>query len=758
MFRVFVVNRKKFLFVQQLRFLLVVINVLIGTFKHLKHQKMDSSKPRIKPYEGKILPGKPYPLGAIYDGNGVNFAIFSENATGVRLCLFHNPEDEYEYTHIDFYEVTDYVWHAYLPEIKPGQFYGYRIFGKYQPRKGFRFNPQKLLLDPYAKAISGRMNVHDSMFDYIMEEAAHDRYIKSSLNSSPHMNKAVVIDNAFDWEGISKPDIPMHNSIIYELHVKGFTARHPGIPENERGTFKGLAHPIIIDYFKQLGVTAIELMPIHHFPHNKFLLDKGLTNYWGYNTIGFFAPHAEYSSSGQQGEQVREFREMVKAYHREGIEIILDVVYNHTAEGNHLGPALSFRGIDNHHYYRLEQKHPLYYTDYTGTGNTLNMLSSRTLQLVMDSLRYWATDMQVDGFRFDLASALARGLFDVGRLSTFLDTIHQDPTISQLKLIAEPWDLGEGGYQVGNFPVLWAEWNGKYRDSVRKFWRSDESQVSELAFRLSGSSDLYMDNGKLPSSSINFVTAHDGFTLHDLVSYNEKHNDNNKEDNKDGENHNISWNSGMEGPTNDPDILRLREKRKRSFLGTLLLSQGVPMISHGDEYGRTQNGNNNAYCQDNEIAWMDWNWNEDHTKLFEFTKKIIRIRKEYSILHPRRYFKNRRIRGEDVLDLRWLNTDGIDMSQEEWDTSYIRTMGMLLNGEQMKKKDDLEDSKKEAILLLLVNSYWEPMIFTLPHEGLSPDWEVLVDTNHDNGGDPNVIVQGVYEVKDRSLVLLRNIK
>jgi len=720
---------------------------------------MDKSYSRISLYEGQILPGKPYPLGATYDGNGVNFALFSENATGVTLCLFNHPDDPHEYTHVDFEEVTDYVWHAYLPDIKPGQLYGYRVFGRYQPKKGFRFNPQKLLIDPYAKAICGRVNVQDSMFDYELQQGGEKTKLKKcGTDSAAEMKKSVVIDTSFDWEGVRKPDIAMHNSIIYELHVKGFTARHPNIPEEERGTYRGLANPQIINYFKELGVTAIELMPIHHFAHNKFLLDKGLSNYWGYNSIGYFAPHAEYSASGFTGEQVNEFKEMVKAYHREGIEVILDVVYNHTAEGNHLGPSLAFRGIDNHHYYRLEQKKPLYYTDYTGTGNTLNMLSSRTLQLVMDSLRYWATEMQVDGFRFDLASTLARGLYDVGRLSTFLDTIHQDPIISQLKLIAEPWDLGEGGYQVGNFPVLWAEWNGKFRDSVRKFWRGDESQVSELAYRLSGSSDLYQDNGKLPSSSINFVTAHDGFTLHDLVSYNDKHNDNNLEDNRDGEDHNISWNSGVEGTTDDEGVIRLREKRKRNFLGTLLLSQGVPMISHGDEYGRTQNGNNNAYCQDNELAWMDWNWDEKQKNLFEFTKKIIAIRGEHSVLHPRRYFKNRRIQGEGIFDIRWLNTDGIDMSQEEWDTSFIRSMGMLLNGELMKEIDEYGNSLKAEILLILVNSYWEPITFTLPHEGLSPEWQIMVDTEMESIPESLPYAQSVYEIQARSLVLLRNVR
>jgi glycogen operon protein len=720
---------------------------------------MENPTPHINKYEGKVLPGKPYPLGANYDGEGVNFALFSENANGVKLCLFHNADDPHEYTQIDFEEVTDYVWHAYLPGIKPGQLYGYRVYGRYQPKKGFRFNPQKLLLDPYAKAINGRVEVKQSMFDYTLnEEGKKIKLRKESTDSGPEMNKSVVIDTRFDWEGVKKPDIQMHNSIIYELHVKGFTALHPEIPEHERGTYKGLTHPNIINYFKELGVTAIELMPIHHFTHNKFLLDKDLSNYWGYNSIGFFAPHAEYSATGQHGEQVQEFKEMVKAYHKEGIEVILDVVYNHTAEGNHLGPSLAFRGIDNHNYYRLEQEHPLYYTDYTGTGNTLNMLSSRTLQLVMDSLRYWATEMQVDGFRFDLASTLARGLYDVGRLSTFLDTIHQDPVISQLKLIAEPWDLGEGGYQVGNFPVLWAEWNGKYRDSVRKFWRGDESQVSELAYRLSGSSDLYQYNGKLPSSSINFVTAHDGFTLHDLVSYNEKHNEGNKEDNNDGEDHNISWNSGIEGPTDDAEIIKLREKRKRNFLSTLLLSQGVPMLSHGDEYGRTQHGNNNAYCQDNEIAWMNWDWDEDQRKLFEFTKKIIAIRNEHPILHPRRYFKNRQIQGEGVFDIRWLNTDGIDMTQEEWDTSFIRMMGMMLNGELMSEVDEFGNSLKQEILLILVNSYWESMPFTMPYEGLSPEWEVLVDTEWEEEPQEPVRVQNVYELQARSLVLLRNVR
>jgi glycogen operon protein len=713
----------------------------------------------MKKYQGVVLPGRPYPLGANYDGRGVNFALFSENATGVKLCLFSHSSDQREVEQVNMEEITDYVWHAYLPDIQPGQLYGYRVFGRYLPKKGIRFNPQKLLIDPYAKAIQGRIEVRDSMFDYSLDrDVKKNVFEKTITDSGEEMNKSVVIDTAFDWEGVRRPEIPMHNSVIYELHVKGFTATHPAIPEEDQGTYRGLANPIIIDYFKNLGVTAIELMPIHHFVHNKFLLDKGLSNYWGYNSIGYFAPHAEYSAAGQSGEQVKEFKELVKAYHRAGIEVILDVVYNHTGEGNHLGPTLAFRGIDNQHYYRMEPKHALYYTDYTGTGNTLNMLSSRTLQMVMDSLRYWATDMQVDGFRFDLASALARGLYDVGKLSTFLDTIHQDPIISQLKLIAEPWDLGEGGYQVGNFPVLWAEWNGKFRDSVRKFWRGDESQVSELAYRLTGSSDLYEDNGKLPSSSINFVTAHDGFTLHDLVSYDQKYNESNGEDNRDGEENNLSWNSGLEGPTDDPEIIALREKRKRNFLASLLLSQGVPMISHGDEYGRTQQGNNNAYCQDNELAWMHWNWDDRQKALFEFTKRIIDIRIAHPVMHRRRYFKNRKIQGEGIKDIRWLNNDGIDMSQEEWDTSFIRCMGMLLNGELMNEMDECGNELQKDILLILVNSYWEPISFTLPHEDLNVHWEVLLDTDWEAYPENPSRIQNVYRIEGRSLVLLKNVK
>jgi isoamylase len=708
-------------------------------------------------YNGKILPGKPYPLGATWDRKGVNFALFSEHAAAVKLCLFRSPKDTEEFLQVGITEVTGYVWHAYIPDLMPGQIYAYRVFGRYKPGEGFRFNPHKLLIDPYAKAICGRIEIRDTMFGFNPDKS-DKKYPnrKDVRDSAGQVSKCVVIDQSFDWEGDKRPDIPMHNSIIYELHVKGFTKLNSLIPENERGTFKALASKTIVDYFKTLGITTIELMPVQHFVHDNFLVEKGLSNYWGYNTIGFFAPHSEYSASGYNGQQVIEFKEMVKIYHKAGIEVILDVVYNHTGEGDHLGPSISFRGIDNITYYRLDKCKPSLYTDYTGTGNTINMLSAQSLQMVMDSLRYWITEMHVDGFRFDLASALARGLFEVGKLSTFLDTIHQDPVISQVKLIAEPWDIAEGGYQVGNFPVLWAEWNGKYRDCVRKFWRGDESQVKELAYRLSGSSDLYEDDGRLPSASINFITCHDGFTLHDLVSYNQKNNDLNKEGNRDGENNNISWNSGFEGPANDTKIIELREQRKRNFIATLMLSQGVPMIGHGDEYGRTQRGNNNAYCQDNEIAWFDWNWNEKQKALFEFTREMIAIRKMQPVTHKRRFFKGRRIHGKGVRDIRWINNDGTGMTDAQWNTSFIRCMGMLLNGQLITEVDLQGEPVKDDILLVLVNSYWDKINFTLPDHELDSEWEVLADTSESVISEVKRKISFKYELSPRSLVLLRN--
>ncbi|MBN1599185.1 MAG: glycogen debranching protein GlgX [Bacteroidales bacterium] len=708
-------------------------------------------------YTGKTLPGKPYPLGATYDGSGVNFAIFSEHAAAVKLCLFKEPDDP-DFVSVNLTEVTGFVWHIYIPGLEPGQLYAYRIMGRYKPAEGYCFNPHKLLLDPYARAITGRIEINGFMLPYNIEEKEKKKYYRKNIKSNhPGIQKCVVIDQSFDWEGDKKPATSMHNSIIYELHVKGFTAQHSEIPPKERGTYKALSNPAIINYFKNLGITAIELMPIHHFIHDKFLIENGLSNYWGYNTIGFFAPHSEYSASGSYGEQVNEFKEMVKAYHKAGIEVILDVVYNHTGEGNMYGPSICFRGIDALNYYRFDKNNPKLYIDYTGTGNTLNMLSAQTLRMVMDSLRYWATEMHVDGFRFDLASALARGLYDVGRLSAFLDTIHQDPIISQLKLIAEPWDLGEGGYQVGNFPVLWAEWNGKYRDCVRKFWRGDESQVKELAYRLSGSSDLYEDDGRLPSSSINFITCHDGFTLHDLVSYNQKYNLANGENNRDGENNNISWNSGVEGETKDKKIIALREKRKRAFMATLMLSQGVPMISHGDEYGRTQNGNNNAYCQDNPLAWFSWDWNETHKKLYEFTKELIAIRKSQPVLHKRRYFKGRKIYGKEIRDVRWLNTEGNDMSEKEWNADFIRCMGMLLNGELMNEVNENGDTIQDDILLVLVNSYWDKITFKLPNRDLFKAWNILVDTDKEGIKNRNQVISKKYTISARSLILLKNL-
>jgi glycogen operon protein len=680
---------------------------------------------------GQILPwpGKPYPLGANYDGEGTNFALFSENAEAVELCLFDREDPSLEIGRFFLREQTDQVWHGYLPGIKPGQRYGYRVYGEWAPEKGLLFNPNMLLLDPYAKAVDGVIEWSPAMFGYEISAPEEDRFLhRNDADSAPYAHKAVVIATDYDWEGDRHPETAMHETIIYEAHVKGLTIDHPDLPAALRGTYAGLGHPVMIEYFKELGITAVELMPIHHFVHDQHLVDKGLRNYWGYNSLAFFAPHSEYAASGSRGEQVREFKDMVKALHRAGIEVILDVVYNHTAEGNHYGPTLSFKGIDNPSYYRLVEDQPQYYMDYTGTGNTLNMLHPRTLQLVMDSLRYWVTEMHVDGFRFDLASALARGLFEVGKLSTFLDTIHQDPVISQVKLIAEPWDVGPGGYQVGNFPVLWSEWNGKYRDHIRSFWKGDEVGVAELAYRLSGSSDLYEYSGRLPSASINFVTAHDGFTLRDLVSYNHKHNAANLEDNRDGDDHNNSWNCGVEGPTDDPKIRKLRARQQRNLLTTLLLSQGVPMLTMGDEYGRSQNGNNNAYCQDNELSYFDWEWSKEQRKLFQFVRKLIELRKRNPIFHRRRFFSGRSIHGHEIGDILWIDANGEEMTDKAWSTSHARVLGLLLNGQVMEEYDERGNRIKDDVFLLLINGYWEAVDFTLPgHEKMSK-WTKLLDT------------------------------
>lgn len=617
----------------------------------------------------KIWPGKAYPLGANWDGAGTNFALFSENATEVELCLFNGLEE----TRIKLPEVSDFSWHGYLPGIGLGQRYGFRVHGLYDPPAGHRFNPAKLLLDPYAKAIEGSVKWDDALHGYCAGDNNAD-LSQDDRDSAVFMPKCVVVDPAFHWDGDQQLRIPWSETIIYELSVKGFTALHPEIPKYLRGTYAGLASPAAIDYFLSLGVTAVELMPIHHHVSERHLVAQGLNNYWGYNSIGYFAPDSRYASSSEPGHVI-EFKAMVKALHQAGIEVILDVVYNHTAEGNQLGPTLCFRGIDNASYYRLQPHNLRYYTDYTGCGNTLNMTHPRALQLLMDSLRYWILEMHVDGFRFDLAAALARGLHDVDRLGSFFDIIHQDPVISQVKLIAEPWDLGEGGYQIGNFPPGWAEWNGKYRDCVRDYWRGVDQTLGELAYRFTGSSDLYERSGRRPFASINFITAHDGFTLHDLVSYNEKHNEANGENNRDGESYNRSWNCGVEGSTEDPKINELRSRQKRNFLATLFLSQGVPMLLSGDERGRTQKGNNNAYCQDNEISWLDWS-RTDWT-LLEFTQQLIQFRKKHPIFRRRHWFHGRPIHGSNIFDIEWFTVKGKEMSEEDWNTGYAKSLGVF---------------------------------------------------------------------------------
>jgi len=705
----------------------------------------------------RVWPGQPYPLGATWDGAGVNFALFSEHADGVELCLFDHPAAAVARELLELPVRTDLVWHGYVPGLGPGQFYGYRVRGPHAPARGLRFNPAKLLIDPYAKALAGELRWSDEVFGYRVGDPASD-LSRDDRDSAPFMPKAVVIDPAFDWEGDERPGVPWHRSIVYEIHVKGFTARHPAVPAGLRGTYAGLAAPVVLDYLTGLGVTAVELLPVHHRVDELALVRRGLTNYWGYNTIGFFAPDSRYSSAGRAGEQVSEFKSMVKALHRAGIEVILDVVYNHTAEGDHLGPTLSFRGIDNSAYYRLMPGKPRYYMDYTGCGNTLDMTHSRTLRLLMDSLRYWVQEMHVDGFRFDLASALAREFHDVNRLGTFFDVIQQDPVISRVKLIAEPWDLGEGGYQVGNFPIGWAEWNGRYRDAIRRYWRGDPGQVADLAYRLTGSSDLYQDDGRHPSASINFVTSHDGFTLADLVSYDAKHNEANGEGNRDGTDDNLSWNCGVEGPTDDPRVLAVREQQMRSFLATLFLSQGVPMLCGGDEIGRTQRGNNNAYCQDSEISWFDWFPAARARRLLDFTRGVIRLRREHPELHRRKFFQGRPLCHADMKDVTWLRPDGTEMTEAEWRQSTLRAFGFRLCGAAMDDVDDRGEPVTDDTLLILLNASADATQFGLadPHPGVC--WEVLVDTALSPEPHPPAegLVQGAkLRVEGRSLQLLR---
>jgi glycogen operon protein len=701
-----------------------------------------------------VYPGNPYPLGASWDGEGVNFAIYAENATGVELCLFSSTEDKTESARVRLTERSHHVWHCYLPEARPGQLYGYRVHGPYDPHNGHRFNPNKVLIDPYAKAISGTIQWHDSLFGYQLGE---EDTTFNDMDSAPYIPKSVVVDEQFNWEGDKLLKIPFHKTIIYEAHVKGFTMQHPEIPENIRGTYAAIAHPVSIKYLKDLGITAIELLPVHHFITDRMLKDKGLTNYWGYNSIGFFAPDVRFSGSGTTGGQVAEFKSMVKALHRAGIEVILDVVYNHTGEGNHMGPTFSFRGVDNASYYRLTED-KRYYMDYTGTGNTMNAMMPAVLRLIMDSLRYWIQEMHVDGFRFDLASALARELHDVDRLGSFFDIIHQDPVISQVKLIAEPWDIGEGGYQVGNFPPGWVEWNGKYRDCIRDYWRGADSMLAEFALRFTGSPDLYFDNYRHPFASINFITAHDGFTLNDLVSYNEKHNEENGEDSRDGEDHNRSWNCGAEGPTDNPEITALRDKQKRNFLTTLFVSQGVPMLVAGDELSRTQRGNNNAYCQDNEISWIDWAGADK--KLMDFTRKLIHLYKSHPVFTRRRWFKGRPIKGIDVEDIAWFLPEGMEMPEEAWSQDFAKSLGVYLNGRSLRSPGSKGEIMIDDNFYLMFNAHYEPLNYKLPPEKYGSGWICVLDTARDFVGEGEESYSAASEVmvESRSVMVMKQPK
>lgn len=697
-----------------------------------------------------ITPGKSFPLGATWMGNGTNFSLFAENAERVELCLFNT--DGNETTRIELVERDHHIFHCFVNEVFPGQLYGYRVYGPYLPEKGKRFNPNKLLIDPYAKAISGEVVWDRSIFGYNIDAEEKDLSF-SDQDSAPFVPKAVVVDLTYDWEGDKLPEISYQETIIYELHVKGFSQLNPLIPENIRGTFAGIAHSESIKYFKSLGITAVELMPVHEFVSDGHLQERGLSNYWGYNTIGFFAPHNKYSASNHLVGQVNEFRDMVKTLHQNGLEVILDVVYNHTAEGNELGPTLSFKGIDNESYYRLEEDQKRYYTDYTGTGNTLNSRMSPVLRFIMDSLRYWISEMHVDGFRFDLASTLARGLHDVDRLGAFFDIIHQDPVISQVKLIAEPWDVGEGGYQVGKFPAGWAEWNGKYRDTMRKFWKGDDGMIGDFAQRFMGSPDLYMKDYRRPTASINFITAHDGFTLNDLVSYNEKHNEANGDNNTDGEQDNDSWNCGCEGETTDADILRLRNKQKRNLFLTLLLSQGVPMISAGDEFGRSQKGNNNAYCQDNEISWIDWtNIDKD---LLEFCKKVIALRLKHPSLRRRNWIVGDQIDSDGLLDVVWLAANGEFMDETQWQNEQQKCLGIFLHGEGIQGMDEQGQGISDDHFLLIFNASGDNTGFKLPESKFSAGWKVEIATGNSDAVQNRYDAGETLNMEERSTVILR---
>jgi isoamylase len=703
-----------------------------------------------------LWPGRPHPLGAAWDGNGTNFALFSENATAVDLCLFDEQGQE---TRVALKEVSNYVWHGYLPGIGPGQRYGFRVHGPYNPEQGQRFNAHKLLIDPYARAIAGDVQHGEAIFGYPLGEGqGEDRDLDvSPSDDATAIPKCVVIDPSFDWQGDVHPDTPWHQTVIYEAHVRGLTQQHPDVPEHLRGTYAGVAHPAVVEHLKSLGVTALELLPVHHF--NAFpghLVSAGLRNYWGYDSLNYFAPYSGYSAAGMAGEQVPEFKAMVKALHAEGIEVILDVVYNHTGEGNHLGPTLTLRGIDNEAYYRLVEDLPRYYMDFTGCGNSLNVCHPQVLKLIMDSLRYWVLEMHVDGFRFDLASALARELYEVNSLAAFFDIIHQDPVLSTTKLIAEPWDIGEGGYQVGNFPLLWSEWNGQYRDTMRDFWRQEHCRLGDFAFRLTGSSDLYESNGKRPHASINFITCHDGFTLRDLVSYNEKHNMANGEDNRDGESHNRSWNCGVEGETDDPLVLQLRLRQQRNFLATLLLSQGVPMLLGGDEFGRTQQGNNNTYCQDNALAWMDWDDRDHHANLLTFTQQLLAFRRQHPVFCRRDWFQGREIHGSGIHDLGWYDPAGTEISDEDWQDGEAKAIAVFLNGQEILTPDAQGNRIVDDSFLLFFNAQGETSPFVIPEVLRDRPWDLVLDTKLEAGflDSPRSVPGAEIVVGARSLVLL----
>ncbi|MGH7776602.1 MAG: glycogen debranching protein GlgX [Candidatus Dormibacterales bacterium] len=700
-----------------------------------------------------LWPGQPQPLGASFDGAGTNFSIFSEVAERVELCLFDEAGAE---TRLDLPERTALCWHGYLPGVGPGQRYGYRVHGPFEPAAGHRCNPAKLLLDPYAKAIEGEVRWGQGVFSYRLGDPRQD-LARDETDSAPFAPRSVVVHPWFDWGDDRHPRTPWHETVLYEAHVKGFTRLHPDIPPELRGTYAGLATPPAIEHLTRLGVTAVELMPVHHFVHDKALTDRGLRNYWGYNSIGYFAPHDEYSASGRGGEQVQEFKQMVKLLHEAGIEVVLDVVYNHTAEGNHLGPTLSFRGIDNAAYYRLMPDDPRHCMDFTGTGNSLNMRHPHVLQLIMDSLRHWVLEMHVDGFRFDLASALARELHDVDRLSAFFDLIQQDPVLNQVKLIAEPWDVGEGGYQVGNFPVLWSEWNGRYRDTVRDYWRGEDRTLGELAFRVTGSSDLYESGGRRPYASVNFVTAHDGFTMRDLVSYDAKHNEANGEGNRDGSDDNRSWNCGVEGPSRDGAVNALRARQVRNFLATLLLSQGVPMILGGDEMGRTQRGNNNAYCQDGELSWTDWEGKDQG--LLDFTAALIEFRRRHPVLHRRRWFLGRPIHGSALTDIAWFMPDGSQMSEESWGEGFAKSLAIFLNGDEIDSPGPRGEKVADDCFYVTFNAHSEAVEFRLPGPPWGECWEKVLDTALPapfEGGEARPAGE-VLQVAGRSLAVLRRV-